>query len=91
MDVGDTYLPHNIKNYGFIAQLTILFVLPHHRNHRYGNEYYDKTYSYEIFDREQEFEKLEEIEELSHEVAQFTIIQWVKHTCRTMPMRNGHT
>ena len=27
-----------------------------------------------FFDREQEFEKLREIEELSHEVAQFTII-----------------
>ena len=27
-----------------------------------------------FFDREQEFEKLKEIEELSHEVAQFTII-----------------
>ena len=27
-----------------------------------------------FFDREQEFEKLREIEEVSHEVAQFTII-----------------
>lgn len=27
-----------------------------------------------FFDREQEFEKLREIEDLSHEVAQFTII-----------------
>ena len=45
-----------------------------HRNRRYGNGYYDKAYRYEIFDREQEFEKLSEIERVSHEVAQFTII-----------------
>ena len=38
-----------IKNYEFIAQLTIFFILSHYRNRRYGNEYYDKTYSYEIF------------------------------------------
>ena len=37
------------KNYGFIALITKLFVLLHYRNRRYGNEYYDKTYRYEIF------------------------------------------
>lgn len=37
------------KNYGFIALMTKLFVLLHYRNRRYGNEYYDKTYRYEIF------------------------------------------
>ena len=49
-----------------------------------------KLIAMRFFDREQEFEKLEEIEEISHEVAQFTIIQWVKHMCRIMPMLSGH-
>lgn len=46
----------------------------HYRNRCYGNEYYDKLIDMRFFDREQEFEKLREIEELSHEVAQFTSI-----------------
>lgn len=33
-----------------------------------------------FFDREQEFEKLREIEEASHEVAQFTIIGFIEFT-----------
>ena len=33
-----------------------------------------------FFDREQEFEKLREIEELSHEAAQFTIITGRRHS-----------
>lgn len=37
------------KNYGFIAPMTKLFILLHHRNRRYDNKYYDKTYRYEIF------------------------------------------
>ena len=37
------------KKYGFIALRTKLFVLLHYRNRRYGNEYYDKNYRYEIF------------------------------------------
>ena len=37
------------KNYGFIALMTKLFVLLHHRNRCYGNGYYDKAYRYEIF------------------------------------------
>ena len=37
------------KNYGFVALMTKLFVLLHHRNRCYGNEYYDKAYRYEIF------------------------------------------
>ena len=39
----------NHKNYGFIARMIILFVFLHYRNRRYGNEYYDKTFRYEIF------------------------------------------
>ena len=37
------------KNYDFIARIIILFVHLHYRNYRYGNEYYDKAYRYEIF------------------------------------------
>ena len=37
------------KNYEFVARMIILLVLLHYRNHRYGNEYYDKTCRYEIF------------------------------------------
>jgi hypothetical protein len=37
------------KNYGFVALMTKLFVLLHHRNRCYGNGYYDKAYRYEIF------------------------------------------
>ena len=29
--------------------MMILFVYLHYRNIRYGNEYYDKAYRYEIF------------------------------------------
>ena len=46
----------------------------HYRNGCYGNKYYDNIVSMRFFDRETEFEKLREIEEISHEVAQFTII-----------------
>ncbi len=62
------------KNYGFIARMINLFVRLYNRNYCYGNEHYDKLIDMRFFDREQEFEKLREIEELSHEVAQFTII-----------------
>lgn len=41
------YLP--LKNFGFIARMMILFILLHYRNSCYGNEYYDKVFSYEIF------------------------------------------
>ena len=51
-----------------------MFVNLHYRNLHYGNLHYDKTDTMRFFDREQEFEKLREIEVLSHEVAQFTII-----------------
>ena len=37
------------KKYGFIALITKLFVLLYYRNHRYGNEHYDKICRYEIF------------------------------------------
>ena len=45
-----------------------------YRNSHYGNTDYDKNSIMRFFDREQEFKKLREIEELSHEVAQFTTI-----------------
>lgn len=45
-----------------------------HRNYGYGNDRYDGYFVMRFFDREQEFEKLREIEELSHEVTQFTTI-----------------
>ena len=51
------------------------FVYLHYRNTRYGNSHYDKkTVGMRFFDRETEFDKLREIEDLSREVAQFTII-----------------
>lgn len=57
------------------AWIIILFVNLQHRNGCYGNERYDKNLlDMRFFDRDTEFEKLREIEELSHEVAQFTII-----------------
>ena len=43
-------------------------------NHRYGNDYYDNIVNMRFFDRDTEFKKLREIEEISHETAQFTII-----------------
>lgn len=55
--------------------MIILFVHLYYRNRCYGNKYYDKKLlAMRFFGREQEFEKLREIEELSHEAAQFTII-----------------
>ena len=33
----------------FLVYLIILFVPLHYRNRRYGNEYYDNNYRYEIF------------------------------------------
>lgn len=41
-----------------MERMIILFVPLTHRNRRYGNVCYDKTYRYEFFDREQGFEKL---------------------------------
>ena len=40
-----------------------------------------------FFDREQEFEKLGEIEELSHEVAQFTVITGRRRIGKTEMVR----
>ena len=37
------------KNYISFARTIILFVLLHYRNRCYGNDYYDKGFSYEIF------------------------------------------
>ena len=54
--------------------MIILFVNLHYRNGCYGNGCYDKIIDMRFFDRETEFKKLREIEEVSHEVAQFTII-----------------
>lgn len=45
-----------------------------YRNDGYGNRDYDNTADMRFFDREAEFEKLGEIEEISHQTAQFTII-----------------
>ena len=45
-----------------------------YRNGCYGNVYYDKIIVMRFFDREKEFEKLREIEEVSREVAQFTVV-----------------
>ena len=69
-----TFCYKTYKNHVVIAQMINLFISLHYRNHHYGNMYYDKIIDMRFFDREQEFEKLREIEELSHEVAQFTII-----------------
>ena len=42
-------LSKSYKNSLFFARMTILIVLLHNRNLRYGNEHDDKGFRYEIF------------------------------------------